>query len=542
MDYLSNNYIFLVIKFTVFYLFLFFLGRAFLLLFKKDKQIDNHKLLNLDIQFIYQIIGLIILGNYLVILNFFLPLKTIFSFFIFLLIFLNYKFPPTIDIFKKLASSGPIYMILLISSYNIFYHYDAGLYHLNNQFLIRENNIILGISNIYGPYGVGSIYEYISSIFWFDNTFVLLHFLNIVFAGFFFDFIFRLIFKSEIKVLKNIGLSLLLYSVLDNFGYLGGRNGLIYIQGIGKQDVAISVLFLLTVIMIIYNIKNKNHDSLDMLIVSLLTLFIYQLKVSGVIIFLFYIYYIVYLFRNKILKDININSTLIPIILAFIWILKSILTTGCLIFPLAISCFDKLSWVDKDYIRVIEEISVGYSISYNFGDSIANWFNSYISVDLNRSIILNFIISYLLISFIFFSKERLKKEKNFDSLIKFLIILTLLFYLNFGPDPRYLMTLQILLIALIGLWKVPRFTFSKPILYTLFIFAVISFVRIDSYKQFDFLSHPNYEIPKPELIKIDERYIPEEGDQCWANIKCSANNEKYNETKNKYFKIVKLEN
>ncbi len=542
MEYLSNSFIFLVIKFIIFYLSLFFLGRSFLIIFKKDKKIDNHKILNLDIQFLYQIIGLILLGNYLVIINFFFPIKNTISFFIFLLLFLTYKYPPSKDLYKKLFSSLPIYLVFLISSYNIFYHYDAGLYHLNNQALIRENNIILGISNIYGPYGVGSIYEYISSFLWFDNTFVLLHFLNILFAGFFFDFIFKLIFKSDLKVLKNIGISLLLYSALDNFGYLGGRNGLIYFQGIGKQDIAISVLFLLVSIMIIHNIKNSNSDSLNLLIISLLTLFIYQLKVSGVMIFTFYIFYIVYLFRNKMLKEIGIKETLVPIIFGFIWILKSILTTGCLIFPLAISCFDKLSWVDKEYIRVIEEISVGYSISYNFGDSITNWFANYIDVDLNKSVILNFLISYLLISFVFFSKESSKDKKNFDLVIKFLLILIFIFYLTFGPDPRYLMTLQILLIALIGLWKVPRLAFPTTALYTLFIFAVVSFVRIDSYKHFDFFSHPKYEIPQPELIKLDERFGPKEGDQCWADIQCSANTDKYNVTKSKYFKIVELEN
>jgi len=542
MDYLSNNYIFLVIKFIIFYVSLFFLGRSFLLLFKRDKKIDNHKILNLDIEFLYQIVGLIVLGNYLVILNFFLPLKTFLSFFIFLLIFFSYKYPPSVDIYKKLVINLPVYLILLVSSYNISYHYDAGLYHLNNQHLIRENNIILGISNIYGPYGVGSIYEYISSFFWFDNTFVILHFLNVLFAGFFFNFIFKLIFKSESNVLKNIGIALLLFSILDNFGYLGGRNGLIYFQGIGKQDIAISVLFLLTVIMIIYNIRNHNHTSLDIFIISLLALFVYQLKVSGVMIFVFYIFYIAYLARRKILKKKYINSILVPIIFGFIWILKSVLTTGCIIFPLTISCFDKLSWVNKDYIQVIEDISVGYSISYNFGDSIINWIINYISNDLNRSIILNFIISYLLISFVLFSKEKSTKVKDLDITIKFFVVLTLLFYLTYGPDPRYLMTLQILLIALIGFWKVPRFVFSTSIVYVLFIFAVVSFIRIDSYKKFDFLSHPNYEIPKPELIELNESFAPKEGDQCWASITCSANSEKYIVTQGKFFKIVELEN
>ena len=51
---------------------------------------------------------------------------------------------------------------------------------LNYQALLRENNIILGTSNIYGPYGIGSIYDYISAALWIDNTFVLLQFVNLI--------------------------------------------------------------------------------------------------------------------------------------------------------------------------------------------------------------------------------------------------------------------------------------------------------------------------------------------------------------------------
>ena len=75
MDYIVNSYIFLVVKFIFLYLLLFLLGRSVLILFKKDKKIDENKILNLDIQIIYPIVGLIFLGNYLVIFNFFLPIK-----------------------------------------------------------------------------------------------------------------------------------------------------------------------------------------------------------------------------------------------------------------------------------------------------------------------------------------------------------------------------------------------------------------------------------------------------------------------------------
>ena len=541
MDYIINTYIFLVVKFAFFYLFLFLLGRSVLFLFKKDIKIDENKILNLDIQIIYPIVGLIFLGNYLVIFNFFLPIKSNLTFLVLSLILINIRSLPRLEIFRKLSFFLPIYLVLLISSYNIYYHYDAGLYHLSNQLLIRENNIILGISNIYGPYGVGSIYEYVSSFFWIDKTFVLLHFLNLIFIGFLYELIYSLVIRNDIKVLKNIGISLLLYSILDNFGYMGGRNGFIYFQGIGKQDVAVSVLFLFTTILIIYNIKTKKYDSLNFFIISLFSLFIYQLKVSGIMIFSFYIFYLICLSKNMKLKEINKKSILLPSFLAFIWIVKSILSTGCLIFPLTISCFDNISWVDKKYISVVEDISIGYSVSYSFGESFMNWFTNYIALDLNRSILLNFVISYLVISFIFFSKKIKDKYKNIYLNISFILFLNLLFYIKFGPDPRYIMALQILLVALIGLKKRPRIEIPPIILFILFTFALLSFVRLDSYREFNFFSHPSYEIPQPELVQLDQRYAPKEGDQCWATANCSANHEKYFITQTNYFKIVKLE-
>ena len=45
-------------------------------------------------------------------------------------------------------------VFLLVSSYNVNFHYDAGLYHLNNQLWLRESNIVQGFSNIYGAFGV----------------------------------------------------------------------------------------------------------------------------------------------------------------------------------------------------------------------------------------------------------------------------------------------------------------------------------------------------------------------------------------------------
>ena len=128
-----------------------------------------------------------------------------------------------------------------MSSFDINFHYDAGLYHLNNQLWIRESNIILGFSNIYDLLRLASIYEYISAFLWIDKSFILIHFLNLIFIAFIY-----FLFCSLTKVKKWVVYRFTLHSsvwVLDNVG-LGGRNGFISIQSIGKQDTAIAVMFL----------------------------------------------------------------------------------------------------------------------------------------------------------------------------------------------------------------------------------------------------------------------------------------------------------
>ena len=91
---------------------------------------------------------------------------------------------------------------------------------------------------------MSSIYEYLSTILWFDKSFVLLHFLNLIFVQILYQFYFQSL-KSKFNTLKFASIFVLIYSILDNFGFDGGRNGFLYLQGVGKQDTAVGVLFFL---------------------------------------------------------------------------------------------------------------------------------------------------------------------------------------------------------------------------------------------------------------------------------------------------------
>ena len=58
--------------------------------------------------------------------------------------------------------------------------------------------------------------------------------------------------------------------------------------------------------------------------------------------------YIIYLLKENIYKNIKI---LFSILLIFSWIIKNILVSGCVIFPISLSCLENLSYVNIEEIK-----------------------------------------------------------------------------------------------------------------------------------------------------------------------------------------------
>ena len=79
---------------------------------------------------------------------------------------------------------------------------------------------------------------------------------------------------------------ILIFSLLDNFGFGGGRNGYLYIQSVGKQDVAIAIIYFLVSIFILYSLKEKFSNN-EIVFLTLVLLFLYQLKISSAPIFFY---------------------------------------------------------------------------------------------------------------------------------------------------------------------------------------------------------------------------------------------------------------
>jgi hypothetical protein len=533
---LVESFIFFSLKFVLFFILFFLIGRGLLLSFANIDQIDKLRIAGFNIYIFYPALGIIIFGNFLFLINFFLPLNSSFVFTIFLLLIVNLKTIPTYEVFKKSFRNFLWYLFLLIPSYDLAYHYDAGLYHLNYQALLRENNIILGTSNIYGPYGIGSIYDYISAALWIDNTFVLLQFVNLIFIILFYEFLFSALFTKKNILLNNAGLALLIFSVLDNFGYGGGRNGFIYIQSLGKQDLTLAVLYFVTAVLIFLTLTKKEVSIYSNFIITIFSLFIFQLKVSGSSILLLYIYYLYKTIKNKEIA-INFYLSLFPsIFLGIFWTLKSILQTGCIVYPLEISCLKNLSWFDGDYTEITLQSAQMFSISYSFDYSFNSWLNNFFEYQINQIIVYNFIISSIVIFGLFFKKN--KSKMNSIHPLVLIIIFNIFFLLYFGPHMRYFISSQLLIIFLIGYIRAPRIQINSVIIYSTVVLSIFSLVRLNSYKSFDFFTHPNHEIPVPELVAYNDRFLPKDGDQCWSAIECSPNLQNFQIQDSGFYKKV----
>jgi len=533
----TDNFFFFTLKFVVFFILFFLVGRGFLILFSKKIAVDDLKVSGLNIYIFYPVLGIIVFGNYLFLLNFFLPLNTLLIFLILLMLIPNLQSVPSYKLLKKSFRNFFLYLLLLIPSYDLSYHYDAGLYHLNYQALLRESNIMLGISNIYGPYGIGSIYDYISAALWVDTTFVLLQFVNLIFIILFYEFLFNILFTKNNKLLNSAGLALLIFSIIDNFGYGGGRNGFLYIQSLGKQDIALAVLYFITAILIFLCLSQKEYNSYDIFIPALFSLFIIQIKVSGATILLLYLFYLYKLVKDKRLEASSFFSIFPIIFLGIMWSLKSMLQTGCLIYPLEISCVKNLSWFDIAYTQITLESAQMFSIAYDFNSSFSDWILEFLDYEINKVIIFNFIISFLVVYAVFFKTNISTSTKSVSPLV-FLLIFNIFFFLYYGPHLRYLIATQLLLVFLIGYLRLPRVILNSGLIYFFVIFSIVSLVRLNSYKSFDLFTHPSHDIPVPELITYMDRFLPKDGDQCWSVTECSPNLQDYKINNSNFYSKV----
>ena len=115
----------------------------------------------------------------------------------------------------------------------------------------------------------------------------------------------------------------------------------------GKQDPAVAILTIFLSVALLKHIYKKNAGPIDFVYAMLIAFFTFQIKVSGVFIFLLLVFSLFQVILNKTYKVKEIFYYSTPtLIISLFWFTKSFLTSGCLIFPVSITCNKNLKWYE----------------------------------------------------------------------------------------------------------------------------------------------------------------------------------------------------
>ena len=543
----------LVIQYILFNSLIYFFGRGSVIALRaisKNKfNFFESKFLGLPSNFFYHILGLFFVGNTVFIINFFTGVDNLFTYSFFLVILFS-------NLFKikkiKLNLIGTINhlvtpALLSITSIGMGLHNDASLYHMAYQNWLRTEKIVIGLSNLHGRFGFSSIYDHISSIFWIDNNYILLHFLNLIFFGIFFNFLVFNLFLNKKGFLFYSSLFVLAFGLLDNFGISGGRNGFIYIEGVGKQDVAFAVIFFIASTLFIETFIRKDFSVESLIILTLLTLFSTQLRVMGGSLLVFEILFILSFLKQNSFKHLYV--ALSPfVVLSFLWLLKNLIISGCLFYPIESLCFTSFSWYVEGQATVEAVVTAEFFYGLSTEENIVAWYKHWFASEFNKTLSYNFGISYLIL---FLARMVFFKATNIDLKILGITILFLTinfyFWLYNAPGIRFFMGSLLVAINLLAIGNLDLRFNSKPykLIYNFKILVLLTTTCIAllprTYQYSVFANSPTeahyIKTSEVELKKnpIGWGYLPVVGDECGINIECIPYEKKITESNLKFF-------
>ena len=418
----------------------------------------NSSSLSLEIIF-----GCFFLGSLSLLINFFFPINLIVTNIILtlgILLFLYY--------FKSIQEDLIIFLLITLLAFftGIFEtsnRPDAGLYHLPYISNLNENKIIIGLNTLHSRFGFTSFLQYLSSVF--NNSIFsdkAIFFPNLILYSSSLFYFFRLCSSSkisnEIKILALFfGISIAVD--MNRFSEFG-------------NDENAHMLFFIFITNFIIYFNNNNFDSKNYIkIILVLSLFLFMTKVTYSILIFLIIFIIFNSFKTFIFFE-KLNIFLFSIFC--FWIFKNFLISGCLIYPIESTCFDKLLWTNNFYIAEslsAEAWAKGYpdsKIKYEFVKYIANfewlstWLNNHLIFILKKISVILFIFICATI-YISQNGKRLKVKKSFKITLYFNLIFCLIWFLNF-PVYRFGSGILISTIILINICFLKNFNlinFSK---------------------------------------------------------------------------------
>ena len=393
---------------------------------------------------------------------------------------------------------------------------DSGLYHYPFIGLINNEKISFGITNINVRFGVISSLQYLQAInnnllFGFNGMTLPIAILpSVIFLYFVFE-IFRF------KKLKNRNYLYLIFLFLSLifFTYKMNRYG-----AYGNDFLGHYMIFYMISLLI------KMKRKIDLTAIIFYCTYLFTLKITHLYIFILPII-LLFNFNTKI--KIN-KSFFISIFFIFIWFLKTLFHTACIIWPVNKSCFQNLFWFNSYHkpnsAKFLSNIGEAWSKGWpakikkyaNFEDYNQNfeWFHVWLGshgLFIAKVISIYFLILFLILYFL----KKIKKIKYnnhikdtdkkilFNILIVFLLGLVVWFFkypvYRFGIAPIIIPIITIILLVNI---KIKLTNKHINLIKKISIFCILIFIgkNLIKFKNFDYY-YNNY--PWPKFYSFDNK-------------------------------------
>ena len=469
---------------------------------------NDYSILNYTKNLIY---GFIFLSFLALLLNFFFPLNRFVSTIILLipLIIVLNKFSYFYNLnFLKFLAINSIIIFLLITKSNV-YRPDAYLYHIPFIDILNHNKIILGLSNLHYRFGHISIIQYSSSIF---NNYIFLKngiffSIAIIASAIITNFIFNLINSIE-KNKYDIHFFFVLFVII----FISYKMNRYSEYG---NDSPTHFMFFYLISEILKSLSEKKDNLPELILISA---FILMNKITMSLSIILPL-----LLFKKISKSVLLNKTnFFTIIFLFLWLIKNILISGCIIYPIKNTCFSNLSWSDIELTKKVSVENEAWTKGwidqkgenkYSTNDYIKdfNWIKTWSQNHLKKinSIVTPYVVFLLIIFFIFLIRSKINNSVNkpltYLYLIFLLGIFSLVWFLKV-PVFRYGYSYVISFICLILAYFIySRNNLENKKIFISVIFLCISiFIIKNSIRIFDLDKNVAKEI-WPKIILFDKK-------------------------------------
>lgn len=469
--------------------------------------------------------GLLVVIFLSLLLNFFFPLK----FFSIIILFGGLIFF-VVGYKKKIYRIRFLFFFLFFLILNFITYYnginvDSPMYHLQTLNWMILSKVNFGITNLNIRFGQNSSWHSFLALTDIKNNFVNLKFFlsSIIFSIAIYSSLFKKkYFISDVFLFLSISY-LLFFSFLHPF-----VNGPILNQlGNPEVDTVAMFLYFLSVYYFLKLFENNSEgNSKDINYLVILIFLAISVKISNASLFFLLLYIVI---SHKNYRIFNF-SNLFVVITSFLWLLKSFVLSGCLIFPINQTCI-QTSWTniaETDlHNKIIQSFSRDTRLRENYmdfdytlksNDWIKPWFEDYFMNTAILQISMFLIILSLSVIFLSLVLEKLK-IKNSINLNKFPFTVIILFfvisiYVWFkAPEVRFgsglIISLPCILIA-ISLYK---FNLIKYLNYKNTIFCIFTLLIMLVFKHY-------------QKFEIDHLVLNNRNEKNYENInKIFENNE-----------------